>query len=733
MEALNPEDPSAIGPYRLLGRLGEGGMGRVFLGRSPSGRMVAVKVVHSELAREPHFRRRFRAEVDAARRVTGMWTAPVLDHDIESPVPWVATGYVVGSPLREVVDSLHGPLPERSVWALAYGLASALLAVHGNGLIHRDLKPSNVMVTLEGPKVIDFGIARSVDASVVTRTGGMVGSPGYMPPEQIRGDELTGAADVFALGAVLAYAATGMSPFSWDGAPTHTVMHRVLNEAPHLGPEDGRLKGDLRTLVLHCLLKDASERPPLAGIPPFARRRAGNEYWLPSGLTARLGQVAANLLAFEGPEADRPPSSWGPQPPSARDPQLPPASSPSLPSASALPSVRPGQTTIVPGGFGMSPAPSSWMPQNSPPSALPAPPAPPAALPPPPTRTPATSPWPRPSSRRRGPARYALAAAAGVVALSLATWLIVANVAGGDDDPRAGGTSEGTSDDANAERRSLIGDPRTADVCALTNTDAFAEFGLAETDVDYGNFHVCELHIRDGDTRIDVQTYLRRGGPPEGSQPADPIGTIGVVEAEPKADECGRVLLPPDDGADGILVGIRANLEGKGEVAGGDATLCEIADAAARSAADVLNQGPVPRRSPAYPENSLAWVNACELLGDATLANAGLDADPEAGVGDWECEWSGDTDELTAVAGFHRDQPKDGERVRLGDYDAIVESEDSGDECTVFLEYRGYDGQNAERAVEMLRLRVEGQRPVEDLCELARELTSSAADRLPAR
>uniref|UniRef100_UPI00066E37A1 serine/threonine-protein kinase n=1 Tax=Streptomyces sp. SBT349 TaxID=1580539 RepID=UPI00066E37A1 len=353
MEALHPEDPSAIGPYRLLGRLGEGGMGRVFLGRSPGGRMVAVKVVHDELAREAHFRRRFRAEIASARRVGGIWTAPVLDHDIESAVPWAATGYVAGVPLREAVDTLHGPLPEHSVWALAYGLASALMAFHGSGLIHRDLKPSNVMVTLEGPKVIDFGIARSVDASVVTRTGGMVGSPGYMPPEQIRGEDMTGAVDVFALGAVLAYAATGSPPFSGDGAPAHTVMHRVLHDAPHLGPEDGPLSGELRTLVLRCLEKDAAVRPGPAQILPSAERRAGREYWLPPGLTVRLGQVATSLLAFDGPRADRPASSWGPRPPSAGDPLPSPASVPAGPPVSA------GQTTRIPGEFASSPAPPS--------------------------------------------------------------------------------------------------------------------------------------------------------------------------------------------------------------------------------------------------------------------------------------------------------------------------------------------------------------------------------------
>ncbi len=461
MEALYPEDPSTIGPYRLLGRLGEGGMGRVFLGRSPSGRIVAVKVVHSGLAREPHFRRRFRAEIEAARRVSGVWTAPVLDHDIESAVPWVATGYVAGPSLREVVDSLHGPLPEHSVWALAYGLASALMAVHGNGLIHRDLKPSNVMVTLEGPKVIDFGIARWVDASVVTQTGGMVGSPGYMPPEQIKGEELTGAADVFAMGAVLAYAATGMSPFSWDGAHAPTVIYRVLNDEPNLGPQDGPLKGDLRTIVLHCLAKDADERLGLAGIPPFAEKRAGKDYWLPSGLTARLGQASANLLAFDGPDVDRPPSSWGPRPSSAWDPQPSPASSPSGPSDPSASSRSTGghsQTTQIPGEFGkyQAPAPqgSSSLAVASPPT-----PTPPTSPPAPPPAPPFAAPSTQPPARRPRRRRLVLGAASGAVALAVTTWLIVANVGDGAENQQADpGTDDGTNPDP------LAGDGPLADL-----------------------------------------------------------------------------------------------------------------------------------------------------------------------------------------------------------------------------------------------------------------------------
>ncbi|MDT0310419.1 serine/threonine-protein kinase [Streptomyces sp. DSM 44917] len=390
MEPLHPGDPSAVGPYRLLGRLGAGGMGQVFLGRAPAGTLVAVKVVRGELAREPDFRRRFRTEVAASRRVGGTWTAPVLDFDTESPIPWVATGYVAGPPLREVVER-HGPLAEHSVWALAYGLAGALTAVHGSGLIHRDLKPSNVMVTLEGPRVIDFGIARAVDASAITRTGAMVGSPGYMPPEQIKGEAVTGAADVFALGAVLAYAATGVSPFAWDGAHLHTVLYRVMHEPPQLGPPDGLLTGELRALVARCLSKQPGERPSPEAIVPAARRLAGTAFWLPPELTTRLRQNAAALRTLD---------------------ETPPA----------LPPVAPDRTTYVSG--------------VSKPPPLPAYPPPAPA-----------------SGRRRG--RYALAAGAGALALAAAAWLVVANAGEGEAGPRADHRPTPTTGSGPADLRSV--------------------------------------------------------------------------------------------------------------------------------------------------------------------------------------------------------------------------------------------------------------------------------------
>ncbi len=204
MEKLGPDDPHRIGAYRLLGRLGEGGMGRVFLARSDRGRTVALKLVHGELAARHEFRARFRQEVRAAHRVGGAWTAPVLDADTEAPVPWVATGYVAGPSLNRVVSGrpgapvtasgAYGPLPSRSVRFLGSRLAHALQHIHGAGLVHRDLKPSNVLMTIDGPRVIDFGIARALESvhdGELTRTGVLVGSPGFMAPEQVRGERVT--------------------------------------------------------------------------------------------------------------------------------------------------------------------------------------------------------------------------------------------------------------------------------------------------------------------------------------------------------------------------------------------------------------------------------------------------------------------------------------------------------------------------------------------------------------
>ncbi|MGW7284389.1 serine/threonine-protein kinase [Streptomyces sp. NPDC054847] len=165
MQPLQGQDPDRIADYRLIGRLGEGGMGVVYLARSPRGRMVAVKTIRTELAATPDFRLRFAKETDLARQVGGAWTAAVLDADPDAELPWVATAYVAGPTLHQVVAEQHGPLPERSVRGLASGLCQALGDIHAAGLVHRDLKPSNVMVTIDGLKVIDFGIARALDST----------------------------------------------------------------------------------------------------------------------------------------------------------------------------------------------------------------------------------------------------------------------------------------------------------------------------------------------------------------------------------------------------------------------------------------------------------------------------------------------------------------------------------------------------------------------------------------
>ncbi|GAA2339233.1 protein kinase domain-containing protein [Streptomyces cuspidosporus] len=305
MENLGAQDPRWIGEYRLLARLGEGGMGRVYLARSARGRTVAVKLVKAELARQPDFRSRFQREVAAARRVGGQWTAPVLDADTEAEVPWVATGYIGGPSLHDVVAGQSGALPEHSVRTLAHGLALALRDIHGAGLIHRDLKPSNILVTIDGPRVIDFGIARALETiaglgSGLTVTGAVVGSPGFMSPEQVRGETVTTASDVFCLGSVLAFAATGRQPFGNVTSGVHALLYRIAQEEPDL---EGLPEG-LRELVTGCLHKDPAARLSVEDVvartaPQAERAGAAAGPWLPGELLAKLGRDALQLLEME--------------------------------------------------------------------------------------------------------------------------------------------------------------------------------------------------------------------------------------------------------------------------------------------------------------------------------------------------------------------------------------------------------------------------------------------------
>ncbi|WP_333740983.1 serine/threonine-protein kinase [Streptomyces sp. IBSBF 2806] len=315
MEKLGPGDPQRIGGYRLLARLGAGGMGRVYLARSDRGRTVAVKLVRRELAAREEFRARFRQEVRNAQRVGGFWTAPVLDADTEAAVPWVATGYVAGPSLQQVVSHDHGPLPERSVRILAAGLAHALTNIHAAGIVHRDLKPSNVMVTIEGPRVIDFGVARALESVTddggLTQTGAVIGSPGFMAPEQVRGDGVTPASDVFCLGSVIAYAATGVLPFGAPDDGAHALMFRIAEDEPDLaGVPEG-----VADLVRACLRKDPAARPSLArvleltGVDDTVSDGRSRDPWLPSALVAQLGRHAVRLLEVEDPENPENPES----------------------------------------------------------------------------------------------------------------------------------------------------------------------------------------------------------------------------------------------------------------------------------------------------------------------------------------------------------------------------------------------------------------------------------------
>ena len=254
---LEPADPRLIGPYQLLGRLGAGGMGRVFLGVSAAGRPVAVKIVHAELAADPDFRARFSSEVAAARKVSGLFTALVVDADVDARVPWLATAYVAGPSLSEAVRNC-GPLTSWSLLALAAGLAKSLTAIHAAGVVHGDLKPSNVLLALDGPRVIDFGISQAAEVAPLARAGLVVGTPSFMSPEQAAGEEVGPLSDVFSLGAVLAFAATGRKPFG-AGQPA-TVLERVVREAADL---EGA-PAEVRPLIEQCLAKDPLRRPTAA-------------------------------------------------------------------------------------------------------------------------------------------------------------------------------------------------------------------------------------------------------------------------------------------------------------------------------------------------------------------------------------------------------------------------------------------------------------------------------------
>jgi eukaryotic-like serine/threonine-protein kinase len=272
---LKPEDPRQIGPYRLVGQLGSGGMGRVFLGVSAGGRPVAVKVVRAELAADQEFRVRFRREVAAARRVSGLFTALVVGADVDGPVPWLATAYVAGPSLSQAVSD-DGPMPAQPALALAAGLAEGLSGIHAAGVVHCDLKPSNVLLSPDGPRVIDFGISRAAGAASAPGAGWVIGSPGFMSPEQAMGEEVGPPSDIFSLGAVLTFAATGGGPFGHGSRPE--LAYRLVYRPPNLG----LVPAELRPLVERCLAKDPARRPTADEVLASAAQPAAG--WLPEAI-----------------------------------------------------------------------------------------------------------------------------------------------------------------------------------------------------------------------------------------------------------------------------------------------------------------------------------------------------------------------------------------------------------------------------------------------------------------
>jgi len=282
----------------MVGRLGQGGMGQVFLGVSPGGRPVAVKAIRPELASDPQFRIRFAREVAAARTVSGVFTAMVVGADVDGPIAWLATAYVPGPSLAEAITE-HGPLPEASLLALAAGLAEALAAIHAAGVTHRDLKPSNVLLAEDGPRVIDFGISRAAESTTLTQTGLTIGSPGFMSPEQAIGTEVGPPSDIFSLGTVLAFAATGKGPFG--GGTTASLLYRVVHETPDL---DG-VPAAVRPLIERCLVKDPAQRPTAVALLDAVGALQPTGNWLPDSVVG----MAAAPPSFTPPPGQPAPTS----------------------------------------------------------------------------------------------------------------------------------------------------------------------------------------------------------------------------------------------------------------------------------------------------------------------------------------------------------------------------------------------------------------------------------------
>ncbi|MDI3406185.1 serine/threonine-protein kinase [Streptomyces cavernicola] len=378
---LNPLDPRECAGYRLVARLGEGGMGTVYLSHTRGGQPVAFKVIRREYGQDPDFRRRFEQEVRAARRVQGYHLVPVVDHDTSGELPWIASEFVPGLSLADALAA-HGPLPLPAVLQLVGCTAKALGSIHAADVVHRDLKPANVLLSSTGPYVIDFGIAQAADATQLTRSGGVIGTPQYMSPEHALGEPVGAAGDVFALGLIAAVAATGRHPYGEGGATALGVRIANTDRTP---PDLSGYPAALRTVLERCLTADPTDRigtDELARLCEQAAERPLRAFdgWLPAPLAERIAHREA--------AAAHPPT-------------------PTRPDTAAH---LAGQPTVT------------------------APPRPRAAPTPPPA---AAAP---PASGRTRPALLAAAAVAAVALAVVVTWTLARPDAGADDDPQAGPT-----------------------------------------------------------------------------------------------------------------------------------------------------------------------------------------------------------------------------------------------------------------------------------------------------
>ena len=426
VEGLQPGDPQQIGGYRLLGRLGEGGMGTVYLAMAPADRPVAVKVVRPEVAIDDGFAARFHAEVRNARRVASFCTAQVLDNgNMDDGRPYMVTEYIAGTPLSRQIGR-HGALEPAPLHGVALGVAAALAAIHVAGLVHRDLKPANVILSMSGPRVIDFGIARALDSTHgFTRSGEILGSPGWWAPEQIRGLEITPAADVFAWGCLIAYAGNGRHPYG--RGDMITMATRLLNTSPDLGT----LPDPLNELVRRATAMDPSQRPTAQDLLiALVGGGLAAPTATPSAPVDPPTLIADDMLS----ESWRPPANVGPDSTrtlGALNLEAPPSPSTPVPSKKApIPGKRPQSAPAD------TPAPSpSGTPAPSPPgAAVPSPPGRPAS-PPPGSPIPASSGTASTGKPRR---RWLLAGLAVAAALAVTVAVLAGTGGGTGQQPQAG-------------------------------------------------------------------------------------------------------------------------------------------------------------------------------------------------------------------------------------------------------------------------------------------------------